>query len=273
MPGKSGGGLTCGLGAGLLVAVEDETWEIVVVGAGAAGLIAALRAAECGKRVLLLEKNAKPGVKILMSGGTRCNITHDCDNRGIVEAYGEPGKFLHSALASFSVAQTLRFFNDEGVATKVEEPGKVFPVSNRAVDVLQALLGRLDRSGATLALREAVNDVIREESRFRIVTERRTILADKLIVTTGGQSYPGCGTSGDGYRWLAALGHKIIVPRPALTPITTNVEWVKRAFRRDHSRCWRARVGSRREIARANAGPRFVLVHAFWIFWPGGAGC
>src|SRR5271168_4811002 len=103
--------------------------DIVVIGAGAAGLMAALRAAEGGARVLLLEKNRKPGVKILMSGGTRCNITHATDERGIVKAYGPPGRFLHSALATFGVQETLDFFESEGVATKVEETGKVFPVS------------------------------------------------------------------------------------------------------------------------------------------------
>src|SRR6476469_2660211 len=110
-------------------------WDVVVIGAGAAGLMAAIHAAERGRRTLLLEKNRKPGVKILMSGGTRCNITHDCDNRGIVEAYGPQGKFLHSALAALTVRQTVEFFEAEGVATKIEETGKVFPVSNRAIDV------------------------------------------------------------------------------------------------------------------------------------------
>src|SRR6202035_648364 len=127
-------------------------FDVVVAGAGAAGLLAATRAAERGKRVLLLEKNKKPGVKILMSGGTRCNITHATDNRGIVAAYGLPGRFLHSALAAFSVQDTIDFFQAEGVATKVEETGKIFPVSNKALDVLNGLLARLNRSGATLAL-------------------------------------------------------------------------------------------------------------------------
>src|SRR6266404_2105643 len=113
-------------------------FDVVVAGAGAAGLMAAIRAAERGRRTLLLEKNRKPGVKILMSGGTRCNITHACDESGIVEAYGPPGRFLHSALAAFSVQDTLDFFAAEGVPTKIEETGKIFPVSDRALDVLGA---------------------------------------------------------------------------------------------------------------------------------------
>src|SRR5438105_14584306 len=114
-------------------------WDAVVIGAGAAGLMAAAHSAERGRRVLLLEKARKPGVKILMSGGTRCNITHDCDNRGIVEAFGRNGQFLHSALAAFSPQDAVAFFEAEGVATKVEETGKIFPVSDRALDVLNAL--------------------------------------------------------------------------------------------------------------------------------------
>ena len=139
--------------------MTEERWDVIVIGAGAAGLMAAIHAAERGKRTLVLEKNRKAGVKILMSGGTRCNITHATDNRGIVAAYGPPGKFLHSALAAFSVQDTLDFFHAEGVATKVEETGKIFPVSNRAIDVLEALLGRLARSGAELRLATPVLDV------------------------------------------------------------------------------------------------------------------
>src|SRR5256885_6829307 len=112
--------------------MSEAVWDVVVIGAGAAGLLAAARSAERGRRTLLLEKNRKPGVKILMSGGTRYNITHATDNRGIVEAFGPAGRFLHSALASLSVQDTIDLFEAEGVATKVEETGKIFPVSNKA---------------------------------------------------------------------------------------------------------------------------------------------
>jgi predicted Rossmann fold flavoprotein len=203
--------------------MSDSAWDIAVIGAGAAGLVAALRAGELGRRVLLLEKNRRPGVKILMSGGTRCNITHATDNRGIVDAYGPPGRFLHSALAAFSVQDTLDFFEQEGVATKVEETGKIFPVSNRAADVLDALLRRLHRSGAALALGEPVLDL---EPGFALTTPTRTVRAGRVIVTTGGRSYPGSGTTGDGYVFAAKFGHTIIPPRPALVPITVGVPWV-----------------------------------------------
>src|SRR5882757_11563495 len=145
-------------------------FDVVVLGAGAAGLVAAFRAAELGRRVLLLEKNRKAGVKILMSGGTRCNLTHATDNRGIVEAYGPPGRFLHSALAALSVQDTIDLFEADGVATKVEETGKVFPVSNRAADVLDALLRRLRRSGAHLSLEEPLVALDRAEDGFFLKT-------------------------------------------------------------------------------------------------------
>jgi predicted Rossmann fold flavoprotein len=204
----------------------DESWDAAVVGAGAAGLVAAFSAAERGRRTLLLEKNNRPGVKILMSGGTRCNITQATDNRGIVAAYGPPGKFLYSALAALSVSETIAMFEAEGVPTKVEETGKVFPVSNKASHVLGALLARCERSGATLALGEPVVEFARREERFRLVTPRRTLDAARVILTTGGQSYPGSGTTGDGYRFAAQLGHTIVPPRPALAPLTTTAPWV-----------------------------------------------
>ena len=201
-------------------------WDVVVVGAGAAGLLAGIRAAERGRQTLLLEKNRKPGAKILMSGGTRCNITHNTDARGIVEAYGHQGRFLHSALAALSPADVVALFEAEGVATKVEDTGKVFPASDRATDVLAALRQRLDRSGCELRLGEPLTEISKEEDEFRLVTPQTEYTATAVIITTGGQSYPGCGTTGDAYRWLAELGHTIVPPRPALTPITTNATWV-----------------------------------------------
>src|ERR1700683_3300160 len=122
-----------------------------------------------------------------MSGGTRCNITQATDNRGIVAAYGPPGKFLHSALAAFSVQDTIDFFESEGVATKVEETGKIFPVSNRALDVQEALLRRLHRVGAVLALQEPLRDVQLLEPGFKLSTCQREVIAQEVILTTGGQ--------------------------------------------------------------------------------------
>jgi len=207
--------------------MPDRDWDAIVIGAGAAGLMAAIRAAERGRRVLLLEKGRKPGVKILMSGGTRCNITHDCDARGIVAAFGPNGKFLHSALAALGPRDTVDFFHAEGVPTKIEDTGKVFPVSDRAIDVLDALLGRLRRSGATLVTEEPVVTLRPlEDGGFRVTTPRRDLTAERVLITTGGKSYPGCGTTGDGYAFAATFGHTMVPTRPALVPLTVQASWV-----------------------------------------------
>jgi predicted Rossmann fold flavoprotein len=202
-------------------------WDVVVIGAGAAGLLAAARAAERGRRVLLLEKNRKPGVKILMSGGTRCNLTHATDKHGIIEAFGPQGRFLHSALAALGPSDLVELFEAEGVATKVEPTGKIFPVSDKATDVLEALKRRLARCGAHLALDEGVLDVTRDADSFLVRTSLRTLNAEKVILTVGGQSYPGSGTTGDGYAWAGNFGHTIVPPRPALVPLTSGAAWVK----------------------------------------------
>ena len=201
-------------------------FDAAILGAGAAGLMAAVHAAERGRRMLLLEKGRKPGVKILMSGGTRCNITHHCDARGVVEAFGPNGKFLHSALAGFTPQQVVEFFNTEGVATKVEDTGKVFPVSDRALDVLNALLRRLERSGAKLALAEPAVDVEAVDGGFRVSTPLRQVTCEHLLITTGGLSYPGCGTTGDGYGFARKFGHTVVPTRPSLVPLTTQPAWV-----------------------------------------------
>jgi predicted flavoprotein YhiN len=229
-----------------------EQYDVLVIGAGAAGLLAAAVAAERGKRTLLVEKNRRPGVKILMSGGTRCNLTHATDKWGIIQAYREQGNFLHSALAALGPGDLIKLIEDEGVPTKVEETGKVFPVSNRATDVLAALIRRLERSGAELRLATPVTGIERGSPTFHVGQAGEkplprgnsfedgtplTLLAHtesgpafaaaKIIITVGGQSYPGSGTTGDGYAWAAALGHTIVPPRPALVPLTTDAVWVR----------------------------------------------
>lgn len=202
------------------------SYDVLVIGAGAAGLLSAARSAERGRRTLLVEKNRKPGVKILMSGGTRCNITHDCDAAGIIAAFGSAGSFLHSPLARLGPHELVQLLHDEGLATKVEPGGKVFPQSDRALEVLNALLACLYRCGAELALDEGVIAVDRDGESFNVTTTKRQLRCKKLIVTTGGKSYPGCGTTGDGYAWLAALGHTIRRPRPALVPLMSDESWL-----------------------------------------------
>jgi predicted Rossmann fold flavoprotein len=229
-------------------------YEIVVLGAGAAGLLAAARAAECGARVLLAEKNRRPGVKILMSGGTRCNITNArglrnldavsgpidpaydaAQSRGIraiQQAFGENGAFLAPALRLFDVDATVGMFEEAGVATKIESNGKIFPVSDKATHVLDALLIRVQRSGAKLLCSAPVLSINRLGSdgdlpdRFVVTLQDATVTAERVILAVGGCSYPGCGTTGDGYSLAQRFGHTIVAPKPALVPLNVDASWV-----------------------------------------------
>ncbi len=205
---------------------SNHTADVVVIGAGAAGMFAAIRAAQRGRDVLLLEKNSKPGVKILMSGGTRCNLTHATDRRGIADAFSrDQARFLRSPLASLGPDELVDLFNREGLRTKVESTGKVFPQSDRALDVQRTLIAKLKQSGTTLSLSEAVQGVEKTGDGFRVVTGNRVVKCPTLIVASGGKSYPGCGTTGDGYGWARLLGHTIVPPHPALVALKTSDAW------------------------------------------------
>ncbi|MCC6510496.1 MAG: aminoacetone oxidase family FAD-binding enzyme [Pirellulaceae bacterium] len=204
-----------------------DVWDVIIIGGGAAGLWAAGTASARGLKVLVLEKNVKAGVKILMSGGSRCNITHHCDITGIMEAFGNQGRFLKPALHNLGPADVVAEVNRWGVATKVEETGKVFPVSDRALDVRDALVRRLTDGGARLQTGVAVQRFERQSTgQWRVFTEGEEFVARALILATGGLSYAGCGTTGDGYPWAAALGHKIEPTHAALTPLLSPAVWV-----------------------------------------------
>jgi predicted Rossmann fold flavoprotein len=203
-------------------------WDSIVIGGGAAGLWATGTAALRGRRVLLLEKNNKAGVKILMSGGTRCNITHACSDRQIADAFGPQGRFLHSPLSRLPPDEVVQQFQRMGVASKVEETGKVFPVSDRAIDVRDALVKRLVDAGGAMRTGAPVTNVRRDPTGagFLVSLVNEEIHANRVLITTGGLSYSGCGTTGDGYAWLREMGHSISELRPALTPILSPATWV-----------------------------------------------
>jgi len=207
--------------------LSRDTWDVVVVGAGPAGLMAASGAARRGHATLLLERNPEPGVKILISGGGHCNLTHDGDARAIAEAFGPSGRFLRSALATLEPAALVEMMAQEGVSCRTEPGGKILPASDEAGDVLAALLRIFVRSGATLATSQTVAEIAHDADGFRVTTQDGVIRARRVVLTTGGRSYPGCGTTGDGYRWAESLGHTVVTPRPALVPITVEADWVK----------------------------------------------
>jgi predicted Rossmann fold flavoprotein len=165
-------------------------WDVIVIGGGAAGLWAAGTAAARGLRVLVLEKNNKAGVKILISGGTRCNITHHCGVEGIIQAFGNQGRFLKSALYQLTPDQVVQEIERLGVATKIEDTGKVFPVSNHAIDVRDALVRRLVQPGAELRSGVAVKDISPcAEGGWLVQLENESLRTKKVILSTGGLSY------------------------------------------------------------------------------------
>ncbi|TWU03560.1 BaiN/RdsA family NAD(P)/FAD-dependent oxidoreductase [Neorhodopirellula pilleata] len=203
--------------------------RIVIIGAGAAGMMAAAVAARRGAEVILLEKNRKTGVKILMSGGTRCNLTQDTDAKGITEAFAHAKRFLQPSVGRFCPADVIAHFESLGVATKREVTGKIFPQSDRAVDVRDALHRDMINAGVRLEMDSPVQNLNRLDDGTWAVTTKSSegmheVLADRVIVTSGGQSWPGCGTTGDAYAWLRNLGHEIVRPRPALVPLVGGTE-------------------------------------------------
>ncbi|MEZ6195615.1 MAG: aminoacetone oxidase family FAD-binding enzyme [Planctomycetota bacterium] len=203
--------------------------DVVVIGAGAAGLFAAAEAAEAGARTLVLEKNPRPGVKILASGGSKCNVTSTLPPRELGLWFGVRGeRFLRHGLLAFGPTAVRELLTREGVATEELPFEKVFPRGGRAVDVLRAFLRRLERSGAELALGEGVLEIAREDGGgFRVRTPRRALRARRVVAAAGGASYPKTGCTGDGYAWCASLGHTIVTPRPALVPLLVSLEWVR----------------------------------------------
>jgi predicted Rossmann fold flavoprotein len=209
---------------------RDAQWiDVAVAGAGAAGLMAAAAAAAAGARTLVLEKTSRPGAKILASGGARCNVTTALPGSEAARAFPSAvARFLRPAFARFGPEALRRLLADEGVPTKVEPLfDKVFPASGRAGDVLLALVGRAERAGAEFAPRRPVRAVLPAEGGFRVITPRGQVRARTVVMACGGASYPRTGCTGDGYRMLAQLGHRIVPLRPALVPLVVEAEWVR----------------------------------------------
>ena len=203
--------------------------RVIVIGAGASGMMAALTAAENGAQVMLFEKNDRPGKKILISGKGRCNVTTDKDTNEIINSFLHNGKFLYTALNSFSNQQVKDFFEQAGVPLKVERGERVFPVSDQAKDIVNALRRKLDVAGVDLWLNAAVKEVLFEDGRAVgvLLPNGRKIEADCVIVATGGASYPGSGSTGDGYHFARKAGHSIVALRPSLIPLECAEGYVK----------------------------------------------
>ncbi|MGE5440310.1 MAG: NAD(P)/FAD-dependent oxidoreductase [Bacteroidota bacterium] len=198
-----------------------EKYKLVIIGGGAAGLMAAISASEAGvKNVALLEGNSRCGTKILMSGGSRCNVTNE--HVGPENFFGGSKNFIKNVLRAFSDKDTLAFFRRLGVGLKLEQGGKYFPEDNSASSVLSALLRKAADLQVKIYLSSKVEDIDFSGTNFILSTRKGRFEAEKVILTTGGKSYPSTGSDGTGYRFVKKLGHRVIDPMPALTPILLN---------------------------------------------------
>jgi len=194
--------------------------QVIVIGAGASGMIAAGRAAESCANVLLMEKTESPGKKILISGKTRCNLTNARELDDFINMYGPNGRFLYSAFRQYSPDDLLSFLKRYGVDTKTERGGRIFPVSDDAHDVVQAIERYMSDCGVHVLTNARVNSILVDNGHVAgVQTERDTHPAKVVILATGGASFPGTGSTGDGYHISAAVGHNITKLRPALVPL------------------------------------------------------
>lgn len=201
--------------------------DVVVVGAGAAGLWAAGTAAALGARVLVVEKTPRAGSKVLASGGTRCNLTTTLDAEAAAQRFGAGARFVQPAFRALPPSAVRTTFAELGVPT-VEEPEleKVFPASHRAIDVRDALVRRAVHAGATLRFGSPVHAVERVGEGWAVHLSDGPLRVPRLLLCPGGRSYPATGTTGDGYAWLGSLGLDVVPPVPALVPLTSDARWV-----------------------------------------------
>lgn len=193
--------------------------SVIVIGGGAAGMMAATVAARSGADVILFEKNEKMGRKLRITGKGRCNVTNDCDKNEFLSNVASNSKFLFAAISRFSTADTKDFFEECGVPLKVERGKRVFPVSDKAQDIVSAMENACAEAGVTV-INKRVEGILVEDGKVEgVVADGERYGAKCVIVCTGGASYPRTGSSGDGYRFAKKMGHKVVPIRPSLVPL------------------------------------------------------
>lgn len=209
--------------------MQHKTHDLIVVGAGPAGMMAALVAARAGKQVLLLEKNPELGRKLAITGGGRCNILNaEPDTKVLLAQYGPAAKFLHSPFAQFGMEATWDFFHTDGLPLTVEDRQRAFPASKSAPDVVAWFTEQL--AAASVELRTDCTVTAIHTSEGSVTSLETTVgryTADAYILATGGTSHPDTGSTGEGLQWLATIGHTVCPPTPALVPVVMKDTWVK----------------------------------------------
>ena len=202
--------------------------RVVVIGGGAAGLMAAVIAGREGAKVTLLEKMNYVGKKMGITGKGRCNITNACDMSEFIKNTPGNGKFLYGAYERFTNEDLLQLLHDAGLETKVERGGRVFPASDSALDVRNTFMKLMKQYGVDVHLEEPVKKILVDDGTVTgVVTDKETYHADAVVIATGGKSYPATGSTGDGYILASQVGHTITDIRPSLVPIVTEESWVK----------------------------------------------
>ncbi len=206
--------------------------DIIVVGGGAAGLMAAGRAAELGAVVLLLEKTDKCGKKIMVSGKTRCNLTNSAELKDFISMYGNNGRFLFSAFHNFFRPELLDFLKNHGLITKVERGGRIFPVSDDAHDVVRVFKQYLSVNSVRVKLNTKVTGItIKDNAVCGVKTQNGNYRCKAVILATGGATWPSTGSTGDGYKISAGLGHNIVKLKPALVPLIVHEQQLAQSMR------------------------------------------
>lgn len=210
--------------------LSNNSYDVAIIGGGPAGMMAAGKAAESGAKVILLEKNPTLGVKLLITGGGRSNITNaQYDIRTFLKKYKDSDKFLFSTFSQHAVEQSIKFFNDNGMPTKVEAENRVFPISNTAQSVLDVLIKKMQENKVRIKTNSNVTGFEVKENKIVVVKLKngQRVKAEKIILATGGTSRPETGSTGDGFKWLKELGHNVLPSNEALVPITLKDTWIK----------------------------------------------